>query len=215
VRLEATTWIDATSVGRLPAVQLEVALVAPDHVRARVGSLFGTALDLLVRGDSLTAYVPPRRMGVELGSLEDSLGIRRPGEWAGRALAATWDPQGARWVAGGTDSLRHAAWVEEGDSLHLDVDAKALPVAVVLRSREGRTLRIHYVAWQWIESTSWPSRIEIEDAEAGVQVALRVDRVRFERRADPQWMVLEVPASADRLDWRSLKEALARMGGVR
>lgn len=214
-RVEATTWIDAATAGRLPAVQLEIALVGPDHVRARVGSLFGTALDLLVRGDSLTAYVPPRRMGVELGSLEDSLGIRRPGEWACRALAATWDPGDVRWVLNRGDSLRHAAWAEGGDSLHLDADAKALPVAVVLRSREGRTLTIRYPAWQWIESTSWPSRIEIEDAAAGVEVALRIDRVRFERRPDPQWMVLEVPASAERLDWRSLKEALARMGGVR
>lgn len=214
-RLEATTWIDAASVGRLPAVQLEVALVGPDHVRARVASLFGTALDLLVRGDSLTAYVPPRRMGVELGSLEDSLGIRRPGEWACRALAATWDPRGARWVTGAADSLRHTSWAEEGDSLTLDVDSKALPVAVALRSAEGRTLTIRYPAWQWIESTAWPSRIEIEDAAAGVEVALRVDRVRFEHQADPQWMVLVVPASAERLDWRSLKEALARMGGVR
>lgn len=215
VRLEATTWIDGTTMGRLPAVQLEVALVAPDHVRARVASLFGTALDLLVRGDSLTAYVPPRRMGVELGSLEDSLGIRRPGQWACRALAATWDPREVRWVMGGADSLRHAAWAEAGDSLRLDVDAKALPVAIVLRSAEGRTLTIRYPAWQWIESTPWPARIQIEDAAAGVEVALRIDRVRFERQPDPQWMVLQVPASAERLDWRSLKEALARMGGVR
>lgn len=215
VRLEATTWIDGGAVGRLPAVQLEIALVGPDRVRARVASLFGTALDLLVRGDSLTAYVPPRRMGVELGSLEDSLGIRRPGEWACRALAATWDPQGARWTPGGSDSLRHAAWAEAGDSLRLDVDARALPVEIELRSKEGRTLAIRYPAWQWIESTPWPSRIEIEDAAAGVEVALRIDRVRFERQADPQWMVLVVPASAERLDWRSLKEALARMGGVR
>jgi len=215
VRLEATTWIDGATIGRLPAVQLDIALVGPDRLRARVASLFGTALDLLVRGDSLTAYVPPRRMGVELGSLEDSLGIRRPGEWACRALAATWDPNGARWTPGGADSLRHASWAEEGDSLRLDVDSKALPVAVELRSKEGRTLAIRYPSWQWIESTPWPSRIEIEDAAAGVEVALRIDRVRFERQADPQWMVLVVPASAERLDWRSLKEALARMGGMR
>ena len=215
VRLEATTWIDAASLGRLPAVQLEVALVGPDHVRARVGSLFGTAADLLVRGDSLTAYVPPRRMGVEVGSLEDSLGIRRPGEWGCRTLAATWDPAGAHWTAGDADSLRHAAWVEEGDSLELDLDSKALPVAVTIRSARGGTLAIRYPAWQWIESTAWPSRIEIEDAEAGVQIALRVDRVRFERQADPQWMMLVVPASAEHLDWRSLKESLARVGGRR
>ena len=214
-RLEATTWIDAATIGRLPAVQLEVALVRPDQVRARVASLFGTALDLLVRGDSLTAYVPPRRMGMELGSLEDSLGIRRPGEWACRALAATWDPHGARWLADGADSVRHVSWAEAGDSLRLEVDAKALPLAIVLRSAEGRVLTIRYPAWQWIETTAWPSRIEIEDAAAGVQVALRVDRVRFEHEADPRWMVLVVPASAERLDWRSLREALARMGGVR
>ena len=215
VRLEATTWIDAAAAGRLPAVQLDVALVGPDRVRARVASLFGTAVDLLVRGDSLTGYVPPRRMGVEVGSLEDSLGIRRPGEWGCRALAATWDPRGAHWMTDRADSLRHASWVEGGDSLMLAVDSKALPVAMAIVSAEGRSLTIRYPAWQWIESTAWPSRIEIEDAAAGVEVALRIDRVRFERRADPQWMVLVLPASTQRLEWRALREALARMGGGR
>jgi hypothetical protein len=215
VRLEATGWIDGAAVGRLPAVQLELALVAPDRVRARVASLFGTALDLLVRGDSLVAYVPPRRMAVEVGALEDSLGIREPGRWACRALAATWAPREARWQAGSTDSLRQAFWVENGDSLDLEVASRALPEALTIRSATGRTLVIRYPGWQWSESTAWPSRIEIEDAAAGVEVALRIDRIHFEREPDPRWLALAVPSSAERLDWRTLKEILARMGGVR
>ena len=214
-RIEATAWVDAASLGRLPALDLDVALVAPDRVRARAASLFGTAVDLLVNGDSLTAYVPPKKLGVQIGSLQDSLGIRRPGDWACRALAASWDPGDVRWGASDGDSLRRAAWVEDGDSLVLDVDARALPAALAIRPASGRTLRVRYTAWQWIGSIAWPARIEIEDPDADVEVALRIDRVRFEPRPDPQWLALTVPASARHLDWPALREALARVGGGR
>ena len=49
---------------RCPAPQARLLLAAPDAFRLRVDSLFGTALDLAARGDSLTAYVPPRRAGM-------------------------------------------------------------------------------------------------------------------------------------------------------
>jgi len=215
VRIEATAWIDAADLGRLPAVQLDVALVAPNRVRARVASLFGTALDLLVRGDSLSAYVPPRRLGVELGSIEDSLGIRRPGEWGCRALAASWDAIDARWEAVPQDSLRRARWAEGADSLSMSVDSRGLPVQVEVRPAAGAALDVRYTGWQWVESTAWPARIEITDDAARVNVAIRMDRVRFAGHPDPQWMALTIPASAERLDWRALKETLARVGGKR
>ncbi len=215
VRIEATAWIDAPSLGKLPAVQIDVALVAPDRVRARVASLFGTALDLLVRGDSLTAYVPPRKLGVELASLEDSLGIRRPGEWGCRAFAASWNPVGARWEVTPRDSLRRARWIEGADSLLLSVDERGLPAQVEIRPAHGANLAVRYPAWQWIEATAWPARIEITDEAAEVAIALRMDRVRFEGHPDPRWMALEIPATAERLDWKALKETLARVGGRR
>ena len=215
VRIEATAWIDAEEIGRLPAVQLDVALVAPNRVRARVASLFGTALDLLLRGDSLTAYVPPRRLGVQLGSVEDSLGVRRPGEWGCRALAASWNAVDARWETARGDSFRRARWAEGEDSLRMSVDVRGLPVDVEIRPARGAALDVRYTAWQWIESTAWPGRIEIAGDSARVRIALRVDRVRFTAHPDPQWMVLAIPASAERLDWRSLKETLARVGGRR
>ena len=211
-RMEATAWIESKSLGRLPALQLDVALASPDRVRLRIGSLFGTALDLMVRGDSLSAYVPPRRLGFELASLEESLGVRLPGAWACRAFAATWRPSDPRWVRGGEDSLWHAAWLEGADSLAMALDGRGLPVSVELRSRAGRQLRVGYPAWNWADGEAWPARIEIEERGGAFRASLRLDRVRFLPQPDPQWMALAIPPSAERLDWEALRGALSRWG---
>lgn len=211
-RMEATAWIEGENLGRLPAVQLDVALAAPDRVRVRIGSLFGTALDLMVRGDSLSAYVPPRRMGFELASLEESLGVRLPGAWACRSFAATWRPSDARWMRLAGDSLWHAAWLEGADSLAVAVDSRGLPVSVELRSAGGRQLRAAYPAWNWTDGEAWPARIEIEEGGGAFRASLRIDRVRFLPQPDPQWMALAIPPSAERLDWEALRGALSRWG---
>jgi hypothetical protein len=211
-RMEATAWIEGDTFGRLPALQLDVALAAPDRVRTRFGSLFGTALDLLVRGDSLSAYVPPRRMAFEVASLEESLGVRLPGAWACRAFGATWRPVDARWMRVSEDSLWHAAWLEGSDSLAMALDSRGLPVSVELRAGGGRRLTVGYPAWNWSEGQAWPARIEIEEGSGAFRATLRIDRVRFLPEPDPQWMALAIPASAERLDWEALRGAIARFG---
>lgn len=211
-RIEATTWIEGESFGRLPAVQLDLALAAPDRVRARLGSLFGTALDMMVRGDSLSAYVPPRRLGFELASLEESLGIRLPGAWACRAFAATWRPAEAHWARVAGDSLWRAAWLEGSDSLAMALDSRGLPVSVELRSGSGRRLLVGYPAWNWVDGVAWPARIEIEEGSGAFRATLRLDRLRFLPEPDPLWMALAIPPAAERLDWEALRGALARLG---
>jgi len=213
-RMEATAWIGGDSFGRLPAVQLELALASPDHVRARMGSLFGTALDLVVRGDSLTGYVPPRRVGFEVASLEESLGVRLPGAWACRALGADWRPLEPRWVRGTGDTLWRAAWLEGTDSLAMALDGQGLPVSVELRSAGGRTLAVRYDAWNWSGGVAWPARLEFTAGSGAFHAELRLDRVRFLERPDPRWMALEIPAAAERLDWPALRDALSRLGSA-
>ncbi|MEO5618946.1 MAG: hypothetical protein ABIS67_14350 [Candidatus Eisenbacteria bacterium] len=212
VRMDATAWIEGENFGRLPALQLDLALAAPDRVRARFGSMFGTALDLMVRGDSLRAYIPPRRLGFELASLEESLGVRLPGSWACRAVAATWRPADPRWTRVADDSLWRAAWLEGSDSLGLALDSRGLPVSVELRAGSGRRLRVGYPAWNWEDGVAWPARIELEEGSGAFRATLRLDRVRFLREPDPLWMVFAIPASAERLDWEALRGALARLG---
>ncbi len=211
-RMEATAWISAGEFGRLPAVQLDVALAGPDQMRARMGSLFGTALDLLVRGDSLAAYVPPRRVAVELASLEDSLGIHLPGAWACRAFAATWRPLDPRWRRIEGDSLWRALWLEGPDSLALALDARGLPVELELRSGAGRRVVVRYPAWNWSDGVAWPARIELEEGAGAFRATLRLDRVRFLAEPDPRWMALSIPAATERMDWGGLRDAFARLG---
>lgn len=211
-RMEATAWIEADAFGHLPTVQLDVALAGPDGIRARLASLFGTALDLQVRGDSLSAYVPARRLGLEVGSLEDSLGVRLPGAWACRAIAANWSPREARWSMANGDTLWRSAWIEGSDSLAMSVDASGLPAALDLRSAAGRTLHVTYPGWNWNGATPWPARVVVEDPSSGFRAELRLDRVRFQPKPDPRWMAMTIPASAEILDWTDLRDALARLG---
>jgi len=214
VRIEATAWIGGTSLGRLPAVTVDLALAGPDAVRARIGSLFGTALDLVVRGDSMSAYVPPRRVGVEIASLEESLGVRLPGAWACRALGATWRPVEARWARLEGDSLWRVAWLDGADSLAMSVGSSGLPAAVELHAAGGRRLTVRYAAWSWSSGLPWPSRCELEEGDGAYRAELRLDRVSFPTEPDPRWMALAIPPDAERLDWNALRRALARLGGA-
>jgi hypothetical protein len=213
-RLESTVWVQGRRLGHWPALQVDLALVGPDAVRARVASLVGTALDLTVRGDSLRAYFPPRRIVLETSALEESLGIRAPAAWTCRALAASWNAQGARWVMPPGDSLWHAAWTEAGDSLALTVAADGLPLAIEMHDAAGRTHRLRYVSWQSIDRVLWPERLSLDEDEGLVRIAMRVDHARFPSRPDPRWLSLHPPASAERVDWGRLRSALTRLGEV-
>jgi hypothetical protein len=214
-RLEATLWVSGQTLGRWPALQVDFALVGPDAARARVASLFGTAVDLAVRGDSLRAYFPPRRLGLTVDSVEDSLGVRAPGRWACRALGAAWDPRSGRWLAPSQDSLWRVVWTEGTDSLRMTVGASGLPQEIELHDRAGHDYRIRYLAWQLEQRTAWPQRLEFDEGLGSVRLSCRVDRVQFFAQADPRWLALSVPARAERATWSTLRRALAGIGEVR
>jgi hypothetical protein len=214
-RLEATLWVSGQTLGRWPAVQLELALVGPAAMRARVASLFGTALDLVVHGDSLRAYFPPRRLGLSVDTVEESLGVRAPGRWACRALGAAWNPRSGQWLAPSRDSLWRVAWTEGGDSLMMSVGASGLPRDVELRDRAGHDYQVRYLAWTVEERTAWPARLEFEEGLGSLRMSCRVDRVQFFAQPDPRWLVLNIPARAERANWSTLRQALAGIGEVK
>src|SRR5206468_4283286 len=74
------------ATGRLPAVSVLARLAAPDRVRLQARWILGLLLDAAVRGDTLLAWVPTERMGVRVPDLADSLGVREPARFLGRAL---------------------------------------------------------------------------------------------------------------------------------
>jgi hypothetical protein len=106
-------------------------------------------------------------------------------------------------------------WREQGDSLDLTVSATGRPAAIEIRSEAGRRLLVRYTAWKTVDGVAWPERLEIVEGEDAFEMALRVDRLRFETRPPAEWMALSLPASAERLDWRALKDIFARLGGRR
>ncbi len=211
-RLETTVWVTGERLGHWPALQVDLALVGPDAVRARVTSVIGTALDMTIRGDSLKAYFPPRRIVLETGALQESLGIRAPAAWTGRALAASWNARGARWVLPPGDSLWHAAWTERGDSLAMTVRADGLPVAIEMHDAAGRDHLLRYVSWQSVDRVPWPERVSLEEDSGRVRIVYRLDHASFPARPDPRWLALRTPAEAERVDWSRLRHALGRLG---
>jgi hypothetical protein len=212
VRLEATAWLEGDKIGRWPAFQLDLALAGPDAVRARVASLFGTALDLAVRGDSLRAYFPPRRIGLEVNALEESLGVSAPGRWVCRALAADWRPDDSGWSSPSGDSLKRVEWTEDVGTLAMTVGSSGLPHTVELRDRYGRVLRARYLGWLTVDRVPWPDRLELEEGDGAFLASIRVDRARFPASSDPHWFAVDIPSRATRVDWSSLRRALERLG---
>ena len=214
-RLDGTLWVEGEAVGRWPAIDVDVALAGPDAIRARMASLFGTALDLTVRDDTLRAWVPPRRIAIETGSLGDSLGVREPGAWACRVFAADWTASNAEWTPPSRDTLWWARWSESGDSLAMGVGTDGLPQRVRLWDDPGRSLEVRYPDWGWQSGQAWPERIEVVEGDRHWRVSCRIERFQFADRPDPRWLALSIPSGVERVDWSRLRRALERMREAR
>jgi len=215
VRMDATLWVEGDRVGRWPAFDLDLALVGPNAMRARVASLFGTALDMTVRGDTLRAYVPPKRIGIETGALEESLGVREPGAWGCRVFSAGWQPRDVRWSAPSSDTLWWARWAEGQDSLAMGVASDGTPRRVRLEDSVGRAIEVRYPDWKWEQGVQWPEQVEVQDGAGEWHVTCRIERVQFADQPDPRWLSLTLPDRARRVDWSDLRRALTRLGEVR
>jgi len=208
-------WAEVPSAARLPGAEGRLLLARPDAFRLRVGSLFGTALDLGARGDSLSAYVPSRRQGVALDAGRDSLGILRPGGLAFRALSAAWRPPESAWAAAAwRDTLLRVWWLEDGDTLAIGVGSDGLPAWATLARPSGEGVQVRYRAWDRSAGTAWPARLDFEDRHANFRLTCKVSRVRFPARPDSLRLAVTIPAGAQRLTLASLRRALERLGGL-
>jgi hypothetical protein len=197
---------------RLPGAQADLYMAAPERLRLRVASSFGTAFDFGLAGDSLIAYVPAWRKAVRIGAAAESLGFRDPGERVVRALAATWDPPAIAWSrATWEDSLLRLAWREGRDSVALAVGAAGLPVRVDLW-REDFAVRALYQAWERGSGTAWPSHVELIDDERDLRLVARASQIRFRPAPDPYRLAVRVPDDAETLTLEELRALLDRLG---
>ena len=215
VDAQVLLWAESPAGTRLPGAEGRLLLAAPDAFRLRVASLFGTALDLGARGESLSAYVPSQRRGVVLDAIRDSLGVGRPGELAFRALAATWRPPVDAWrSAAWDDTLMRVSWVEDGDTLAVAVGSAGLPTWASLARPNGAGIRVEYRAWDLSSGVAWPARFVIEDRAGAFRLSCKVSRVRFPARADSLRLVVPIPADVVPLTLAQLRRVLERLGGT-
>jgi len=215
VDAEASAWLRGDSLGDLPGVHVRLALGAPGAFRVRVESLFGVALDFAAWGESLACFVPPKRLGVALDATLDTLGLRSPGPLGVRVLAATWEPPDPAWArADYEDSLLVVRWEEVGDSLAVSVGSDGMPRRAVRRDARGRTVEVRYRAWEFLQGTSWPVRMEFEDRAEGITLALKLTHVTRNAGPAAERLVVRIPPDAERLEWSAIRRALARTRGL-
>jgi hypothetical protein len=214
---EATLWArgpaacDTCAASQLPAVQAELALLAPGDIRLRVRSAFGTAVDVGLRGDSLTAYAPGLGLAVALDAVRDSFGPPAPGRLAARLVSAVWAAPAsaaATWREGGLE-LR---WREDGDSLAVTVGEDGLPGDARLWRDGSAGVGVRYTRWEVTDGVAWPMAWSLESAAGGAGLACRMERVTFPARPDPGRLTVKIPADAERVGPAELRRLLGSVG---
>ena len=218
----ATIWprgfalCDTCPPRRLPAVQAVIVLAWPDGFRLRVGSAFGTALDLGLAGDSITAYVPAQRWGVALDAARDSLGLDQPGRLAARVVSAGWRPPVTAWPAGVLEGgLLVLRWNEAADSVAVAVDETGTPLWARLWRGPRRGVAVNYERWESADGVAWPALLEVRDLGEAFDLSCRLERLSFSARPDRSRLAVLIPGDAERLGLGRLRGLLERLGAPR
>ena len=200
--------VDGRATGRLPAVAVTTRLASPDRVRLQARWVLGTLLDAVVAADTLTAWMPSERLGLRLPGLGDSLGIREPGRFIGRALVAAWQPPAEAWRRARLDSSgAELGWQEGGARWTLRVDTNGRPGALRV-ARDSHEVRVRYSGWHGAAASALPSRVELEDAGGWVRVRMDLEDVHSLRRPKPAWFRLPLPEDFAPLDLDDLRRVL-------
>jgi hypothetical protein len=207
--------VDGRATGRLPAVSLHARLATPDRLRLQCHWLLGLLADVSVRGDTLTAWMPGRRVGVRVPALSDTLGLTDPALFLGRALLAAWQAPHEAWQRAVTDSAGVALeWPEGSDAWTLRLDREGRPREVRV-AREARSVTVRYGAWRGGGAGAWPSRVEFSDGAGWVQVRVELEDLRTTKHPKPAWYALALPDDARRLELDDVKRVLSSRSGGR
>jgi hypothetical protein len=218
----ATIWTrafalcDTCAPRRLPALEAGFVLAWPDTFRLRVGSMFGIALDLGLAGDSITAYAPAQRWGVELDAGRDSLGVEGPGRLAVRFVSAGWRPPQSAWADGTReDGLLVLRWREAADSVALAIDESGTPVQARLWRDSRRGVVVDYERWEAADGTAWPALLRVRTLGGALDLSCRLQHLTFPARPDRSRLAVRIPADAEWLGLGQLRGLLERLGPPR
>lgn len=207
--------VDGRATGRLPAISVTTRLASPDRVRIQARWLLGVLLDAVVADDTLTAWMPSERLGVRLPGLADSLGIREPGRFLGRAIVAGWQAPRDAWRRSRADSAGATLdWEEAGEAWTLRVDPAGRPKELGV-SRGEHQVTVRYSAWQGAGSAAWPKRIEVADGAGWVRVRMDLEDVHSIKRVKPAWFRLGIPDDVRPLGLSDLQRVLGLRGANR
>jgi hypothetical protein len=217
----AAVWIRVRSAcdtcpwRRLPGVSGDLALSWPDVVRVRVSSIFGTALDVGVCGDSIIAYAPARGAGVTLDLARDSLGAVGSGSLLVRLASAGWRPPDGAWAQGTwRERLLVLRWGAAGDSVRMAVDEAGRPVWARLWREGGGGVQAEYERWETVEGVSWPVVVRVEELGGAFEFVWRLEQLRFGDRRDHGRLAVRVPEDAERVGVDRLRGFLERLEAV-
>jgi hypothetical protein len=214
--LLAGLWLRTQDDQALPAVSARVVLQGPDAFRLRIESVIGTALDLSARGDTLAAFVPSGRVGIETPTAGDSLGVRDPGSLGARLWSATWRPPAEAWGAMRMEGENPVVrWREADDSLSMALDAQGRPTRVTLARGRRAPVRVEYVRWQSWEGTGWPAHFECRDDRGKFRLTCRVENAHFPPESAPSRVTLRLPDDVERISREELMSMLERLTSVR
>ncbi len=213
--LQAVVRVDGRATGRLPAVSLNARLASPDRVRLQCRWLLGLLADVAVRGDTLVAWMPAERLGIRVPDLADTLGVRDPALFLGRALTASWQAPREAWRAAVADSGGATlAWPQGDERWTLRVDRDGRPRDVTV-ARGERTVTARYAAWRGAGERAWPARIDLADGAGWLKVRFDLEDMRAAKRARAAWFALALPEDARRLELDDVKRVLSSRGGLR
>ena len=200
--------VSGRATGRLPAVNVTTRLASPDRVRLQARWALGTLLDAVIASDTLTAWMPSQRLGLRLPGIGDSLGIREPGRFIGRAIVASWQPPAEAWRRARMDSTgAHLDWREGGAAWTLRVDPAGRPSELTVQ-RDTHEVRVQYSGWHGAGATAQPSRVEVADGAGWVRVRMDLEDVHSARRPKPAWFRLSLPEDVAPLDLDDLRRVL-------
>jgi hypothetical protein len=201
--------IDGRATGRLPAVAVTTRLASPDRVRLQARWMLGTLLDAVVHADTLVAWMPGERLGLRLPGLSDSLGIREPARFIGRALVAGWQPPDDAWRRARADSAgAELDWREGRESWRLRVDAAGRPSDVTV-ARDSHRVHVRYSGWHGAGPAALPGRVEVTDGAGWVKVRMDVEDARTHKRPRSTWFRLALPEDVEPLDLDDLRRAMS------
>ena len=194
-----------------PGVSMRVRLIAPDAFRLRVDALFGTAIDAAARRDTLVLDAPMFGIAAVSDAGEDRSSRQDVGGWVWRALSATWSPPAAAWTRGvAGDSTWLLSWIENGDTLALEVGSSGLPRSARIRAAGGGAT-IQYERWSRWNGILWPSRVVAADAAGRLSVMLQPSALTLKARDDSAHPPLRIPANATRMSREKLLHGIERL----